>query len=75
MSDIFLKEDIQWPEEAFSVIEQDVTAPFLPPTTLKYTLVLDMDDTLVHCSQPLQQAVIDTIVSLLRRKHGREPTI
>lgn len=49
-SDIFQKEDIQWPQEAFTILESDIAAPYLPKTEMQYTLVLDLDETLVHCS-------------------------
>ena len=44
------QQEITWPDQAFTQIEQNVKTPFLPPikNNRKYTLVLDLDETLIH---------------------------
>jgi hypothetical protein len=53
-SEVINSDDIAWPDEAFTQIEQNVETPYLPPATKPYTLVLDLDETLIHYNEAQQ---------------------
>ena len=50
-SEVINSDDIAWPDEAFTQIEQNVETPYLPPATKPHTLVLDLDETLIHYNE------------------------
>ncbi len=50
-SEVLNSDDIAWPDEAFTQIEQNVETPYLPNPTKPYTLVLDLDETLIHYNE------------------------
>jgi len=52
-ADSLNSESVEWPEQAFTQLDTNVKVPYLPPTTRKYTLVLDMDETLIHYDDKL----------------------
>lgn len=60
-----------WPEQAFTLVEQNVTTPYLPPSTKPYTLVLDLDETLIHFNEMEQQRNMLEQVQKMQKMHGK----
>jgi predicted HAD superfamily phosphohydrolase YqeG len=46
-ADSLQSDSMLWPEQAFTQMEMGVKAPYLPKSN-KPTLVLDLDETLIH---------------------------
>ena len=56
---MIVENEIAWPNQAFTRIEQSVQTPYLPKESTKpYTLVLDLDETLIHYNEAEQNKVI-----------------
>lgn len=62
-----------WPIEAFTRLAPTVPQPYLNETE-KFTLVLDLDETLGHFEEAKHQAAGEAVLAKFVNLHGREPT-
>lgn len=69
-------QEIVWPEQAFTQIEQNVQTPYLPPrrSDRKYSLVLDLDETLIHYNEEIQRQQMQKNAMDFKAIHGRNPS-